>query len=100
VKGLITYLGEGDQSLQFATSNLIASSGGQYKSHSGGILNNLNDTFHVPHPEKDIAYGFMVKFEDIEEQIPTVSLLTLRLLGNGLRGIEFKFKGLEVAWIL
>ncbi|MFD1771206.1 hypothetical protein [Sphingobacterium suaedae] len=98
IKGLVTYLGNQDQALQFATSDLIAATGGQYQAHSAGVVNDLNKTFHVPHAEKNIPYGFMLKFKEVNEHIPTASLITLRLIGNGLRGIEFTYKGLDVAW--
>lgn len=68
------------------------------KGHSSGLTNNQNDTFHVVSAEAGIPYGFSIKVDKVEEKIPTLALLRLRLYGNGLRGLEFDFKGLDVVW--
>jgi len=98
IQGLVAYVGDEDQSLQFQTQDLVAPNGNQYQAHTAFVVNNPSSDFHVPHAERDIAYGFLIKFDSVEEQIPTISLLRLRLLGNGLRGIEFNFKGVDVEW--
>ncbi|WP_400261912.1 hypothetical protein ACFX5U_20385 [Sphingobacterium sp. SG20118] len=95
---MIKYKGDGEQSLQFSDQDLVDSKGNLYKSFNAVPPNDPTGTLHVPQAVKDIDYGFVTTFENIAEKLPNISLLTIRLFGNGAAGIPFNFKGVQVQW--
>lgn len=98
VEGLVKYLGDGDQVIQFSDQDLIDPKGNLYKSYNAGPVNEPTGTLHIAHAVKDINYGFIIIFDEIKEKVPDISLLSLRLMGRGASGIPFNFKSVTVTW--
>lgn len=98
VEGLVKYVGDGDQVIQFSDQDLVDPKGNLYKSYNAGPLHEPTGTLHVAHAVKDINYGFIVIFDEIKEKVPDISLLSLRLIGRGASGIPFNFKSVAVKW--
>ncbi|MEN5376521.1 hypothetical protein [Sphingobacterium kitahiroshimense] len=98
VEGLVKYIGDGDQVIQFSDQDLVDPKGNLYISYNAGPLNEPTGTLHIAHAVKDINYGFIVIFDNIKEKTPDISLLNLRLSGRGASGIPFNFKGVGVKW--
>lgn len=98
VQGIVTYKGTTKQSLQFQDHDLIAPTGNQFKGFSAGLPNKQNETFHVPNAEAGIPYAFSIQIGEVNEALPTFALLRLKLHGQGIRGIQFDFKGLDIDW--
>lgn len=98
VEGLVKYLGDGDQVIQFSDQDLVDPKGNLYKSYNAGPLNEPTGTLHIAHAVKDINYGFIIIFGEIKEKVPDITLLSLRLIGRGASGIPFNFKGVAVKW--
>ncbi|MEJ5146007.1 hypothetical protein [Sphingobacterium sp. MYb388] len=98
VEGLVKYIGDGDQVIQFSDQDLVDPKGNLYKSYNAGPLNEPTGTLHIAHAIKDINYGFIVIFDEIKEKVPDISLLSLRLSGRGASGIPFNFKSVTVKW--
>lgn len=98
VEGLVKYIGDGDQVIQFSNQDLVDPKGNLYKSYNAGPLNEPTGTLHIAHAVKDINYGFIIIFDEIKEKVPDISLLSLRLIGRGASGIPFNFKGVPAKW--
>lgn len=99
VQGIVTYNGTGKQKLQFQSHELISPNGNQYEAHSSGLPNDQNRTFMVTDAEAGIPYGFSIQFKNVNEKIPTLALLRLKLYGStGVRGVSFDFKGMDIQW--
>lgn len=98
VEGLVKYIGDGDQVIQFSDQDLVDPKGNLYKSYNAGPLNEPTGTLHIAHAVKDINYGFIIIFDNIKEKTSDISLLSLRLSGRGASGIPFNFKSIAVKW--
>jgi len=101
VQGLVTYLGDNEKkNLQFGGSQeIVDPQGNFYQTFGVGYANNKGQDFAVSRAEAGIPYGFLAKFGNITERIPTIALLTLRMFNDRAGEIDFKFKGLEVSWL-
>ena len=99
IEGLMTYNGSKKRELHFPEQELVDVKGNVYTTYTVVQPKDESKELYINNAATDLPYAFVIKFEGIQEKLPTVGLLRVQVWSSRLGGKEsFDFKGVKVDW--